>query len=428
MPFEHLPSVVSLVEPLAQRFIDAGHRLYLVGGIVRDQWLDHELGDSSDVDLTTDAEPAVIKDLVGDVADALWTQGERFGTIGLRFQNRAIEITTHRAESYTSDSRKPVVSFGDDISVDLSRRDFTVNAMAIEVPSGALVDPWNGADDLQAQLLRTPLEPEISFSDDPLRMLRAARFASRFDLVPSGELTAAATDLRERLRIVAIERIGDELERLFGLPNPERGLRFLVDTGLANELLCWKQPHAEPIDTEQLHHAIASAIRITDTTWQLRLATFLAASIETQRELEERLEQLRLSRDDHRHVVDLIAAARRIDPNQSDAPTLRRWFAAAKHPADSITLATALAPESESAGFAAFGAALSELDQAEDLANPVLLDGETIMSLLGVGAGPTVGEAVAVLRQAFFDEGPLPVAAQTTLLERWWSDRRTDAR
>ena len=307
MPFDHLAAVVALVEPLAQRFVDAGHRLYLVGGIVRDQWLDHDLSDSSDIDLTTDAEPAAIKDLVSDLADALWTQGERFGTIGLRFQGRAIEITTHRAESYTSDSRKPVVTFGDDIAVDLSRRDFTVNAMAIEVPSGELVDPWHGATDLEAQLLRTPLEPEISFSDDPLRMLRAARFASRFDLEPSDELTAAAVDLCERLRIVAIERIGDELERLFGLPDPKRGLRFLVETGLANELLTWKQPDAAPISLDRLHEAVASTVRLNQQTWQLRLATFLAAAIENDVELEQRLDQLRLSRDHHRGIVDPVS-------------------------------------------------------------------------------------------------------------------------
>lgn len=426
MPFNHLAAVVALVEPLARRFADAGHRLYLVGGIVRDQWLDHDLSDSSDVDLTTDAEPAIIKDLVSDLADALWTQGERFGTIGLRFHGRAIEITTHRAESYTSDSRKPVVSFGDDISVDLSRRDFTVNAMAIEVPGGDLVDPWSGATDLEAQLLRTPLEPEISFSDDPLRMLRAARFASRFDLEPSDELTAAAVDLCERLRIVAIERIGDELERLFELPDPERGLRFLVETGLANELLTWKQTAASPIEPAQLHAAVDRTVRVSDHRWQIRLATFLAAAVDSTDELEARLDQLRLSRDDHRLIMHVVTSARSIDPGERNAPALRRWFAAAKHPAASVAVAVALADPHDAENVAAFGAAVTDLDAAENLANPELLDGETIMSLLDIGAGPTIGEAVAVLRQAFFDKGPLPLATQTTLVKKWWADRGTD--
>lgn len=425
MPFAHLAAVVALVEPLALRFAQAGHRLYLVGGIVRDQWLDHDLSDSSDVDLTTDAEPAIVKDLVGDLADALWTQGERFGTIGLRFQGRAIEITTHRAESYTSDSRKPVVSFGDDISVDLSRRDFTVNAMAIEVPGGELVDPWHGAVDLEAQLLRTPLEPEISFSDDPLRMLRAARFASRFGLEPSDELTAAAVDLCERLRIVAIERIGDELERLFGLPDPERGLRFLVDTGLAHELLRWKRPAAPLIEPARMHDAVARTVRISDHRWQIRLATFLAAAVGSTDELEARLDQLRLSRDDHRLIMHVVTSARSIDPDEGSHPALRRWFAGAKHPAASVAVAVALADPHDAERIAGFGAAVADLDGAEDLANPELLDGESIMSLLGVGAGPTIGEAVAVLRQAFFDEGPLPIATQATLLKKWWADRGT---
>ena len=426
MPFAHLASVVALVEPLAQRFVEAGHRLYLVGGIVRDQWLDHELNDSSDVDLTTDASPAVIKRLVSDMADALWTQGERFGTIGLRFEGRAIEITTHRAESYTADSRKPQVTFGDDIAVDLSRRDFTVNAMAIEVPTGDLVDPWNGASDLQAKLLRTPLEPEVSFSDDPLRMLRAARFASRFDLEPSPALTQAATDLRERLRIVAIERIGDELERLFGLADPTAGLQFLVDTGLANVLLTWKNTDADTIAADRLAAAVQAASRVSDNVWQLRLATFLAAAVEDASQLEERLDRLRLSRDDHRLILDVVASARRIDPTAADPPQLRRWFAAAKHPADAVTVAAALAGPQDAGAVHEFGASVDALNAAENLAHPELLDGATIMSLLGVDAGPIVGEAVAVLQQAFFDEGPLPVATQSTILATWWSDRRTD--
>ncbi len=426
MTFTHLPDVVALVEPLAQRFVQAGHRLYLVGGIVRDQWLDHELSDSSDVDLTTDADPSVIKELVADLADALWTQGERFGTIGLRFQGRAIEITTHRAESYASDSRKPQVTFGNDIAVDLSRRDFTVNAMAIEVPSGELVDPWTGAADLQAGLLRTPLAPEISFSDDPLRMLRAARFASRFDLHPSPELAQAATDLRERLRIVAIERIGDELERLFGLPEPERGLRFLVETGLAHVLLTWNEPDAGAPSVDRLRAAAHAASRVAENVWQLRLAAFLTVATQTDTDLEHRLEPLRLSRDDHRMIIDLATSARQIDVSDVQAPSLRRWFAGSKRPADAVTVAIAVADPSDAPGVRAFGDAVAALNEIEDLAAPVLLDGATVMDLLGVDAGPIVGEAVAVLQQAFFDKGPLPVATQATLLEMWWSDRRTD--
>ena len=188
MSFRHLDAVVAEVTPLAERFAQAGHRLYLVGGIVRDLWLDRALDASSDIDLTTDASPATTKSLVTELAEAVWTQGERFGTIGILLAGRAIEITTHRAESYTPESRKPVVSFGDDITVDLSRRDFTVNAMAIEVPGAVLVDPWSGIEDLRAGWLRTPLAPEVSFTDDPLRMMRAARFAAKYGLEPGVEL------------------------------------------------------------------------------------------------------------------------------------------------------------------------------------------------------------------------------------------------
>ncbi|MDG1086873.1 MAG: CCA tRNA nucleotidyltransferase, partial [Acidimicrobiales bacterium] len=142
MTFTYLDDVLNEVEELSRLFADAGYRLFLVGGIVRDQWLDEPLIASSDIDLTTDALPAEIKRIVAPFAEDLWTQGEKFGTIGLRSSGRDFEITTHRAETYTSDSRKPIVSFGDIIDVDLSRRDFTVNAMAIELPGGDLVDPY----------------------------------------------------------------------------------------------------------------------------------------------------------------------------------------------------------------------------------------------------------------------------------------------
>ncbi|MEY3267120.1 MAG: hypothetical protein RJA15_1566, partial [Actinomycetota bacterium] len=174
--------ILEEMEPLAARFREAGHRLFLVGGTVRDLLLgasDAEIDFSQiDFDATTTATPDQIKAIVAPIADALWTQGERFGTIGLKIGNRPYEITTHRAEAYSPDSRKPDVQFATDIETDLSRRDFTINAMALELTSDTptLVDPFGGAADLMTRTLRTPLSPEESFSDDPLRMLRAARF------------------------------------------------------------------------------------------------------------------------------------------------------------------------------------------------------------------------------------------------------------
>src|SRR4051794_36368834 len=163
-----------------------------------------------DIDLTTDARPDETKRLVKGWAESVWTQGERFGTIGCRKDGWDFEITTHRAEAYDPDSRKPTVEFSGAVEADLSRRDFTVNAMALALPEPVLIDPFGGADDLAAGRLRTPLSPEVSFSDDPLRMLRAARFIAGYGLEPVPELTAAVEEMAPRLDIVSAERIRDE--------------------------------------------------------------------------------------------------------------------------------------------------------------------------------------------------------------------------
>jgi poly(A) polymerase len=201
VPDRFAPLLAEL-SPLADRFRGAGRRLYLVGGTVRDLLVGREGG--WDVDATTDARPEEIKSILDGWADALWTQGERFGTIGARRGELDYEITTHRAEAYDPESRKPDVRFADAIEVDLSRRDFTVNAMALELTSDAptLVDPFGGAADLAAHVLRSPIPPEESFSDDPLRMLRAARFLAGYQLEPVPELVNAVVAMHHRLSIV----------------------------------------------------------------------------------------------------------------------------------------------------------------------------------------------------------------------------------
>ena len=242
---ERFAPVLDAVGPLAEAFTAAGHRLYLVGGVVRDLLLGVE--DPTDYDFTTDALPdeilAVLDGFPG--VEAVWTQGKRFGTIGSRIRvgrgdrSRVVdhEITTHRAEAYSPDSRKPEVVFATDIEADLSRRDFTVNAMALSLPDATLVDPFGGTADLAAQVLRTPLAPEESFGDDPLRMLRAARFLTRYRLEPEPALVHAVESMGERLSIVSAERIRDELCRLVVLDDPSPGLWFLADTGLAAQFL-----------------------------------------------------------------------------------------------------------------------------------------------------------------------------------------------
>ena len=175
---------------------------------------------------------------MADWADAVWTQGERFGTIGVKRGERSFEITTHRAEAYQPDSRKPAVVYSDAIEADLSRRDFTVNAMALTLPDPELVDPFDGSSDLLVhRRLRTPLSPDESFTDDPLRMLRAARFIAGYGLTPEPELVDAVRRLRHRLEIVSAERIRDELDKLIVVDDPTAGLWFLYETGLFDEFM-----------------------------------------------------------------------------------------------------------------------------------------------------------------------------------------------
>ncbi|MGH9280189.1 MAG: CCA tRNA nucleotidyltransferase, partial [Acidimicrobiales bacterium] len=241
---ERLKALVDEIAPLAERFSGAGFRIYLVGGSVRDAILRRNL-DEPDLDFTTDARPDDIERLLRGWADAVWTQGKRFGTIGARKAglrgpnavDRRYEITTHRAEAYDPDSRKPDVVFADAIEADLSRRDFTVNAMAISLPDLELIDPHGGITDLSAGKLRTPLRPEESFTDDPLRMLRAARFIAGYQLKPEPDLVDAVVAMKERLAIVSAERIRDELDKLLVVETPGPGLWFLVETGLADQFL-----------------------------------------------------------------------------------------------------------------------------------------------------------------------------------------------
>jgi len=227
-----------LLVELGQRFATAGHELFLVGGSVRDALL-ARLGD--DLDLTTDARPEQVLALVEGWAETTWDAGIAFGTVGLQKQGARVEITTYRCEAYDSTSRKPEVSYGDTLQQDLVRRDFAMNAMALQLPDwrapGAFVDLYGGMDDLAAGLIRTPGRPEDSFDDDPLRMLRAARFASQLGFTVAPEVVAAMADRAPRIAIVSAERIRGELEKLVLGRFPRAGLTLLVDTGLAAYIL-----------------------------------------------------------------------------------------------------------------------------------------------------------------------------------------------
>jgi len=226
--------IAPVIDELGARFAEAGEQIALVGGPVRDAMLGRL---QNDLDFTTSARPEVTERVLKGWADAVWDIGRDFGTIGCRRGEWQIEITTYRSEKYDAQSRKPEVAYGDTLVGDLGRRDFTVNAMAVSLPGQTFEDPYGGIVDLAHQVLRTPGRPEDSFSDDPLRMMRAARFASQLGFTLAPEVRAAMTAMAERITIVSAERVRDELVKLICSPRPREGLLLLVETGLAGHVL-----------------------------------------------------------------------------------------------------------------------------------------------------------------------------------------------
>jgi len=229
-----LAPVVPLLKDLGARFTAKGHELALVGGPVRDAFIGRG---SPDLDFTTSARPDETAAILADWGDHSWDIGKEFGTIGARLGPVTVEVTTYRADAYDGLTRKPVVAFGDNLEDDLLRRDFTVNAMALRLPDLTFVDPHGGLDDLGANLLDTPTDPEISFGDDPLRMMRAARFIAQLGLRPAPRVLEAMTDRAGTIEIVSAERIRDELVKLMLAPRPRAGLEVLVETGIAAYVL-----------------------------------------------------------------------------------------------------------------------------------------------------------------------------------------------
>lgn len=458
--------------PLAARFAAAGHRLYLVGGTVRDL-LAGPTTTEADYDVTTDARPEQVKQLLRGWADAVWTQGERFGTIGAKKQFasglRSVEITTHRAEAYSADSRKPEVEFSDRIEADLSRRDFTINAMALELTGSepTLVDPFGGAADLATRTLRTPLAPETSFTDDPLRMLRAARFVAALEATPVPELVAAVQAMATRLEIVSAERIRDELDKLVTLAHPSAGLWFAIDTGLAEHFL----PELPAMRLEQdpvhrhkdvLTHTLAVLENIRPPAEQpadrppfdfrrTRLAalfhdvgkprtrgyqkgrgvTFHHHDAVGARMTRKRLEALRYSNDDVTAITELVAlhlrfhtysmgwtdsAVRRYvrdaGPYLRELNVLTRGDCTTRNEAKARQLAARMDD---------LEARIDELATREELAaiRPELNGGQ-VMEQLGVGPGPVVGAALAYLLEIRLEEGLLGEQAVRERLDDWW--------
>jgi poly(A) polymerase len=455
---ERLVPVLEATAPLQERFAAEGKKLYLVGGTVRDAVAGRPggqaAGDAGDIDLTTDALPDEIEALVAGLADATWTQGKRFGTIGLVIGGRRFEITTHRAEAYEADSRRPSVSFGDDILIDLSRRDFTVNAMALRLPDLELLDPYSGLADLAAKRLRTPLDPEASFSDDPLRMLRAARFLAGYELQPEAALVAAVTAMTDRLEIVSAERIRDELDKLITLPEPAAGLWFIVSTGLAERFL----PELPALALEQdpvhrhkdvLAHTIA-VVSKTKPEKVLRLAalfhdigkpktravgpdgvSFHHHDVVGARMTRERMKALRYPTDEIEAVCQLVELHLRFHTYQmgwTDSAVRRYARDAGPLLGQLNELTRADCTTRNAARARALGERMDELErrlveirQQEELdALRPELDGVEVMELLGVPPGRVVGEALAFLMEIRLEDGLIGKDEAKRRLTAWW--------
>ncbi len=457
--------VLDEVAPLTERFIAAGHRLYLVGGTVRDLLIADDRLDY-DFDATTTARPADIKACLAGWADAVWTQGERFGTIGAKKDGRTYEITTHRAEAYNDDSRKPHVEFADDIATDLSRRDFTINAMALELTSSTpnLVDPFGGAADLVTRTLRTPLSPEVSFSDDPLRMLRAARFIARYQLQPVAELTAAVSAMHGRLEIVSAERIRDELDKLITVTHPSAGLWFAIETGLADDFL--PELPAMRLEQDPIHrhkdvltHTLAvvenvhRGMRVDFDFRRTRLAalfhdvgkpqtrgyqqgkgvTFHHHDAVGARMTRKRLTALRYSNDDIEAITELVALHLRFHTYQmgwTDS-AVRRYVRDAGTLLGELNVLTRCDCTTRNERKAAtlskrmdeLEDRIAELAQREELASiRPELDGKQVMEHLGIGPGPLVGKALSFLLEIRLEEGMIGDDEIRRRLDQWRSD------
>jgi poly(A) polymerase len=479
--------LVDATADLAQRFEASGHRLYLVGGSVRDAFLERaepqvaDAGDpdaaadardalgageqpcgfNSDLDLTTDARPDETERIVRGWADSVWLQGKRFGTVGASKDGKRFEITTHRAEAYNPDSRKPEVTFGDSIEVDLSRRDFTVNAMAMKLPDLELIDPYGGLEDLAAKRLRTPLDPEIAFGDDPLRMLRAARFVAVLELKPERRLVDAVLRMHERLRIVSAERIRDELDKMVVATRPSPGLRFCVETGLADVFLPELPALALEQDPIQRHKdVLAHTLAVVDKTSPdrlLRLAallhdigkpktrafgpegvTFHHHEVVGARMTRERMMALRYPNEDIAVVTRLVElhlrfhtyrlgwtdrAVRRYVRDAGDLLERLNELTRCDCTTRNVNRARALERRMDE-----LERRIEELRVQEELDSiRPELDGRQVMAHLGIGPGPLVGQAMDFLLDLRLDEGVLGEEEVYRRLDRWWAERRAHA-
>ncbi len=442
------------VVDLAAAFDAQGYELHLVGGCVRDALLSRPI---ADIDLTTDAPPDAIERLVSPRATALWTIGREFGTVGAEIEGHLFEITTYRSDVYTHTSRKPEVSFGDSLLEDLRRRDFTINSMAIEVPSGKLIDPFGGVQDLARKRLATPRSASDSFAEDPLRIMRAARFAGRLGLKPDESLVSAMESMRHRLQIVSAERVCDELAKILTLESVSDALWLLYDTGVMAEVL--PEVAALRLEQDPIHRhkdVLAHSIAVTEKSSPklvLRLAALLHDigkpatrsfsengvafhhhDVVGAKMARKRLRALRYPKDVIEAVSNLIflhlrvhtyrmgwtdSAVRRYvrdaGDQLEDLNELIRCDCTTRNPAKARQLQDRM-DELE--------VRISEVAAKEELnAMRPALDGSEVMERLGVSAGPTVGKALKFLLHVRLEEGEIPKQEAYERLDSWWSEQ-----
>lgn len=460
---------------LGVRFAAAGHELYLVGGTVRDTLLaggDPDLLGDVDLDLATSAPPEETERIVRPWATAVWLTGAEFGTVSCQREvegrpTRNVEITTFRADSYTPGSRHPEVAYGTSIEDDLARRDLTINAMAVRVPEFRFVDPFGGLQDLRAGLLRTPIDPHTSFGDDPLRMVRLARFASVLDAEADGAVTVAATEMAAQLATVSAERIRDELVKLVAGRAPRRGLNLLVRTGLSAHVLPELDVLRACRDPQHRHkdvwlHTLAvleQAIDLEDRLPDggpdvvLRLAallhdigkpdtkevhrdgtvTFHHHDVVGARMTRHRMRELRFDKETTRAVSELVRLHLRFHTFASgwtDA-AVRRYV---RDAGDLLERLNALTRADVTTGNARKAAriqrhvdeleerivVLREQESIDALRPPI--DGNAIMAHLGIRPGPLVGQAWKHLLELRIEEGPMDEEATFAALDAWWAE------
>jgi poly(A) polymerase len=450
----------SVTDTLARRFTLAGHRLYLVGGPVRDALLGRE---GNDLDFTTDAHPEDVLAVVAGLGRT-WTTGIEYGTVGVQVGDRTCEITTFRSDAYDAGSRKPAVEYGTTIEGDLGRRDFTVNAMAVALPVDSaqpIVDPFGGLDDVVTGVLRTPVTPQRSFDDDPLRMLRAARFAAQLGFAVATEALDAIRAMAARLEIVSAERVRDELAKLLCAAEPRRGLEILVDTGLVEYCLPEVARLTETVDEHRRHKDVyahtltvldqAIALEPDGPDLTLRLAALLhdvgkpkTKSIEASGKVSfhhhevvgadmarKRLAALRFPKevvDDVARLVELHLRFHGYSGGTWTDAAVRRYVRDAGPLLDRLhrltrsdcTTRNARKAAALAAAYDSLEARIAELATQEDL-NRVRpdLDGNEIMAELGLEPGPLVGEAYQYLLGVRLDRGPLPREEVVGLLREW---------